>query len=215
MYTALIVAAGKSERMGGGQNKNLLLLKGKPLICHSVDCFLEDSDCQEIIVVCPEHEMNRFREVLPENITCIPGGNTRQASVLCGLESVSHAHVFIHDGARPCFHELMDRLKSAIITHEAVVPAIRFPDTIARVEQDVITADDDRESVRKIQTPQVFVTDLIRQAHLQAQNKNTHYTDDQTLYRHEMHREVHVVDGSEANIKATTHIDMMILEALL
>jgi 2-C-methyl-D-erythritol 4-phosphate cytidylyltransferase/2-C-methyl-D-erythritol 2,4-cyclodiphosphate synthase len=109
----------------------------------------------------------------------------------------------------------MDRLKRAIITYEAVVPAIRFRDTIARVEQDVITADDNRETVRKIQTPQVFVTEWIRQAHLQAKHNHTYYTDDQTLYRHEIRRDVHVVDGSEANIKVTTHLDMMILEAIL
>ncbi|HOP57073.1 MAG TPA: 2-C-methyl-D-erythritol 4-phosphate cytidylyltransferase [Bacillota bacterium] len=216
MYTALIMAAGQSVRSGLGHNKNLHPLKGKPMILYSVERFLGDPECSEIIVVVNNDEKEEFLNVLPKKIRVAVGGDTRQESVLAGLRLVKEDVVMIHDGARPNLsRQALERLKEGLRFHSAAALAISASDTLKLVRDNFVFGDIDRESVKRLQTPQAFPTDRIMDAHRKARDNNRTYTDDVSVYQNETGLPIWLVEGELKNIKATTFEDIKILEALI
>jgi len=216
MYSALIMAAGRGLRSGLAFNKNLFPIKGKPMILYSVDKFLADLDCQEVIVVTAKQDIETFKLVLPAKTIIVSGGKTRQESVLAGLKIVKSENVFIHDGARPNLKkEAIEKLKQALLLHEAVSLAAPVKDTLKICTNHEITKDIDRENAYSLQTPQVFPTKSILEAHVHAKNNKHQYSDDTPIYLHELGKKVFIVDGFDDNIKVTTFTDIKILEALI
>ncbi len=216
MYSALIMAAGQGLRSGLAFNKNLFPIKGKPMILYSVEMFLSDSDCQEIIVVTAKKDIEIFKSVLPAKTIFVVGGKTRQESVLAGLKNVKSEYVFIHDGARPNLKkEAIDKLKQALLLYGAASLAAKVKDTLKICINQEVTKDIDRENAYSMQTPQAFPTKLILEAHINAKNNNQQYSDDTSIYLHELEKKVYIVDGFDDNIKATTYTDIKILEALI
>jgi len=216
MYQALIVAAGLGTRSGLDHNKNLHPLKNKPMIRYSVERFLEDDDCESIIVVCSENDKERFAEVLGEDAEIVIGGPTRQKSVANGLSLVSAKYVLIHDGARPNLKkDAITAIKYKLAFSDSVTLCVRVKDTLAYIEEETIVGSINRESVVQIQTPQAFLTAKIKQAHGLAEESGHSYPDDASLIRGELNEEVAFVLGDSNNIKATTADDFVLLEALL
>ncbi|HRX91883.1 MAG TPA: 2-C-methyl-D-erythritol 4-phosphate cytidylyltransferase [Candidatus Izemoplasmatales bacterium] len=216
MYSVLIMAAGKSMRSGLERNKNLYPLKGKPMILYSVDRFLSDPKCRQIIVVANHEEQEEFVGIMPKNVQVVIGGDTRQKSVLNGLRHVSEDLVFIHDGARPNLSkEALERLKEGLRYHSAAALAVDSPDTLKTVRDNFVAGDIDRQTVRRLQTPQAFPTARILDAHRRARDHGHDYTDDVSVYQNEAGLPVWLVEGDERNIKATTFEDIKILEALI
>lgn len=216
MYSALIVAAGSGIRSGLPYNKVLYPIKDKPLIIYSVDRFLGDPDCEEIIVVAPEGELARFRSLLGKNAQIVSGGKTRQESVMAGLTNCHGQWVLIHDGARPNIRQdSIEKLKKTMLQKGATTLAVLVKDTLKACEDQKIAGDINRENTYSIQTPQAFLRIEILEAHRLALLHRHHYSDDTSVYWHELGKPVWVVEGTEDNLKATTKIDLMILEALL
>ncbi|MBU1144432.1 MAG: 2-C-methyl-D-erythritol 4-phosphate cytidylyltransferase [Firmicutes bacterium] len=217
MYSAVIVGAGSGMRTGLEYNKMFYLLKGKSMICYSVEVFLKDIDCEQIIVVTNKIDYEKIKNLfLDLNVKIVIGGETRQESVYLGLSKVKTKYVFIHDGARPNIKiEQIDQLKEALKKKNALTLGIRVKDTLKQTTNLRIVGDVDRNSVYTLQTPQVFITQEIIKAHeLANQSKHT-YSDDTSVYRSELHKDVFIVPGREDNLKGTTLIDLIILEALL
>ncbi len=215
-YQALIVAAGAGTRSGLDHNKNLHPLKGRPLLLYSVETFLKDTDCQGVIVVCPETETKAFAEALEGKSILIPGGSTRQQSVRLGLAAVTTKYVFIHDGSRPNLKsEAIMRLKRELRKHDALTLAIPVKDTLKTVSMNMVTGDVPRDTTVMIQTPQAFRSDKIKLAHELAARQEHEFSDDSSLIQHELRETVRIVPGDDDNIKATTKADFTILEALL
>ena len=164
---ALIVAAGKGERAGGGVPKQFAVLGGKALVAHSVDAFAAHPEIDDIyVVIGPGQQALLEAAMAGRRISgVIEGGAERQDSVRAGLEAISADSVLIHDAARPFLPAVaIDRLLAALKTADGAVPVLPVVDTLARgdgVLGDLV----DRAALFRIQTPQAFRYDAIMASH--------------------------------------------------
>ncbi|MEZ5996716.1 MAG: bifunctional 2-C-methyl-D-erythritol 4-phosphate cytidylyltransferase/2-C-methyl-D-erythritol 2,4-cyclodiphosphate synthase [Hyphomonadaceae bacterium] len=166
---AIIVAAGKGERAGGGVPKQYLPLFGRPLLRWSIDAFAGAGVDEVVAAIAPEHE-ERFRQAASgAAVRAVPGGATRTASVRAALAALAEADaVLIHDAARP---GLTAPVVKALLVEiaagaDAVAPALPCADALARVDaRGAIVADIDRSQLMRVQTPQAFRADTLRAAY--------------------------------------------------
>ena len=204
--SAVIVAAGKSTRMG--QNKILLKILGKSVLVRTVEAIKKANIASEIIVVASEENIPVFREELQniEDIRVIKGGNTRGESAYNGILASSGDFVLIHDGARPLVTEeiIKNTVVSALETGAAAAGVVP-KDTIKVVSsENVIETTVDRSSAILIQTPQVFCREEIKEAY---EKFGFNETDDCALMEKSGNK-VRVSEGSYENIKLTTAEDI-------
>lgn len=218
--SAVILAAGSSTRMG--TDKSVLTLDGIPVIIRAVQAFEKYDLVDEIIVVtkeesvpmiadlCAQYALKKVRRVMA-------GGATRAESSLIGVTAVDKKaeYIAIHDGARPLITQkvITDALYAARDYH-AAVPVIPSTDTLRMVENGFIGGDVDRDSVIRIQTPQIFDADLIKGALTYAVDKNVTVTDDSSAVRLTGFK-IKTVEGDVNNIKLTTPEDVPVAEAIL
>ncbi len=218
--SAVILAAGSSTRMG--TDKSVLTLDGIPVIIRAVQAFEKHDLVDEIIVVtreesvpmiadlCAQYALKKVRRVMA-------GGATRAESSLIGVTAVDKKaeYIAIHDGARPLITQkvITDALYAARDYH-AAVPVIPSTDTLRMVEDGFIGGDVDRDSVIRIQTPQIFDADLIKGALTYAVDKNVTVTDDSSAVRLTGFK-IKTVEGDVNNIKLTTPEDVPVAEAIL
>ena len=214
---AIIVAAGVSARMGS-IDKVFINLAGRPLICHSVDTFLNSNLFDSIVVVVAESKYEQSKDVLSEFISngaeVVIGGNRRQDSGRNGLEAISKCtFVAIHDGASPCVaRDVLIRGLDAVKYNGAVVPAIPVVDTFKRInESDQVLSTLARNSIRLIQTPQIFEYDLVVRAHRDVLRDSP----DDAFMVEQIGEPVTLYDGDPDNIKITRPIDLKIAESIL
>jgi 2-C-methyl-D-erythritol 4-phosphate cytidylyltransferase/2-C-methyl-D-erythritol 2,4-cyclodiphosphate synthase len=147
----------------------------------------------------------------------VPGGDTRQASVLAGLLALEAHHpdiVLIHDAARPFVDKpLLDRILAGLETHAGAIPGLRVADTLKRASPDhCIVATVPREGLWRAQTPQGFRFEAILAAHRQALADGAHDLTDDAAVAERAGLQVALVDGSEQNRKLTTLEDMSVAE---
>ena len=215
---AVIVAAGNASRMGG-IDKVMAPLDGEPMIVKTVRAFQECPAVREIVIVTrPDlletimslcHGFEKVRAV-------VAGGADRPASVRNGMNALSDKVklVAVQDGARPLVTwELIDRTVRAANTYHAAAPGIPVKDTTKIVEGGVVTETPDRNTLRAIQTPQVFDFDLLRGALQQAELEGAAITDDCSAVER-LGMKVRIVEGDEHNIKVTTPMDLKIAQML-
>jgi 2-C-methyl-D-erythritol 4-phosphate cytidylyltransferase len=170
---AVIVAAGRGERLGLDRPKAFAKLNGRPLLAESLE-RLEWSAWVDAIVVAAPPDWEEPVILLAEELGCgkvvaaVPGGETRAASVRAGLEEVPDdaAVVLVHDAARPVLaEEVIERLlKTLNEGWDGVVPGLPITDTVKRVERDQIVETVDRDALVITQTPQAFVWPALRDA---------------------------------------------------
>jgi 2-C-methyl-D-erythritol 4-phosphate cytidylyltransferase len=219
--TALVVAAGLGQRMGG-QDKILSLLGGKPVLAHSVETFLAATLVDEIVVVLHPERLETGRQLArergwPAHVRFCAGGVRRQDSVRLGLEEIGgEGWVLIHDGARPLLTPaLVERGLEAAAGTGAAVPGIAPIDTVKRVsERGLVRETLSREQLRAIQTPQVFRLSFIRNAHARFAEGTQEFTDDAALLE-AMGWPVAVFPGEAHNFKITTPEDLQRAELVL
>ena len=134
-------------------------------------------------------------------------------SALAGVSAVSTDAdwIAVHDGARPFVAEdLIERTLDAAIQYYAAIPVIKSTDTLKLIQEDgTVTGTVDRDAVVRVQTPQVFSADLLKGALTDAVAKGLLYTDDSAAVER-MGIQVHIVEGSEDNIKLTRPLDLEI-----
>ncbi len=217
----LIAAAGSGRRMGADRNKLLLPLAGRPLISWTLEAALRAERISWVGIVGQEVDRTEIL-ALVENaqkpVVWIQGGDTRQESVLRGLDGLpaEAKHVLIHDGAR-CLAEpaLFDRCADALEQGCALIAATPVTDTIKRVNgDDLIVETPLRSELWAAQTPQGFEVDQLRQGHAAAQDQGWSVTDDASLYER-LGWSVRVLDAGPSNIKVTTPFDLTVAEAVL
>ena len=124
--------------------------------------------------------------------------------------------IAIHDGARPLVtQDLIARVVNAANEYMAAVPAVRSVDTLKKIDGNgVITGGVDRDSVVRVQTPQVFDADIIKGALTKAVEKHLSLTDDCSAMDM-MGVRTHTVEGDAGNIKLTEPEDRVLAEAIL
>jgi len=223
---AVVLGGGVGQRLGAGMPKQLLRLAGRTLIEHCVAAFEQAPGVDEILVVMAggyvgqvEAMLAGFRKVS----AVIEGGVTRPDSTRVALAAIARAQpgeagVLLHDAARP----LVDRriiadCIASLRVHDAAGVAVPASDTMVITENGVMESMPRRETLLRCQTPQCFRLSVITRAHeLAAADPDFAPTDDcGVVLRYLPDVKVHVVPGSERNIKITYPQDLVIAEALL
>jgi 2-C-methyl-D-erythritol 4-phosphate cytidylyltransferase/2-C-methyl-D-erythritol 2,4-cyclodiphosphate synthase len=212
---ALLMAAGRGERLGGPVAKQFLPLLGRPVLRHAAEALLRDGLVEVIQPVCAEAERARVDAML-EGLPVRPavaGGDTRQASVRAGLEALSGAGpelVLVHDAARPVVPPgTVAAVVGALAVAEGAIPAQPVADTLKLGEGGTVHRTVSREGLYRAQTPQGFRFPLLLALHRQAPEGAT---DDAFLLEAAGHT-VRLVPGSESNVKITLSGDLERVEA--
>ncbi len=211
---ALIVAAGRGSRAGGGVPKQYRDLAGVPVLRHSVQVFARHPRIDRIRVMIHPDDRALYElavagfDLLPP----APGGATRQESVRLGLESLAElrpAQVLIHDGARPFIDAAtVDRTLDALRASPGAIPALPVTDTIKKADDGnkLVAATVDRSRLWRAQTPQGFHYEKILAAHRAAIGADL--PDDAAVAeRHGL--SVALAAGTETNFKITTEEDLL------
>jgi len=219
---ALVAAAGSSSRMGG-VNKLLEPLDGIPVLARTLMALQQADTIDEIIVATREEdlmEISRLCKVygVEKCTKVIRGGETRVHSVmLAALEAAPNtALLAVQDGARPLVTTaVIDRTVQAAARCSAAAPAVPVKDTVKTVREDNSVGETlVRDSLRAIQTPQVFDAALLKAALQDALEKEAPITDDCSAVER-LGKTVFLVEGDEENLKITTPIDLVVAEAIL
>lgn len=221
--SAIIAAAGLSERFGGSVTKQMVELFKKPVLVHTLLAY-EHSDCiHEIIIVARPDEIPFWHSACKEHCITkvtkiVAGGQTRQESVLKGLDAVDDRSKFvaIADGARCLImpSQINEVCRSAY-KYKAATAAHRSSDTVKIADKKgFIDKTIDRDTVWLAQTPQVFKTKLYRAAAYTALKEGFECTDDNSLAEFVGHP-VRLVECGSQNIKITTFEDMTVAEGIL
>lgn len=227
--SAIVVAAGSGERFGGNENKIFAKIGDQPVFLLALQLFVNREDvCQTILVVSPS-DIDQMKSKFGANIgfmgvKLVEGGKERHDSVAKGLAAVSEdaGLVCVHDAVRVCVaYDWIDQIYHAAVKHGAAIPACPMTSTLKRISPDgVITDTVSREGLFMAQTPQIFRTELIRQAYKDwAGGKfqipdGIPLTDDAQLVSAAGHP-VYVVDGDPRNIKITTKGDLTLASVIV
>lgn len=220
--TALIVAAGRGLRAGqDGLAKQYRPFAGKPVLAWSLDVFLCHPRITDVLVVIHPDDTDLYSEVVAD-FPPLPGpaigGQTRQESVLNGLQHLSDMppdQVLIHDAARPFVtDQLITHVCECIDEATGAVPARAVVETLKRSVSGVITDTVDRTDLFAVQTPQGFPFQRLLAAHRLAAKSVKTFTDDASVFEH-AEGKVILVDGDRQNIKLTTQDDFTYAEAQL
>ncbi len=212
-FSAIVVAAGKGLRVGGEIPKQFRILRGKPILRWSIDTLALAGADMIIAVVSPDTEADaRAALAGVDSVRFVHGGATRQESVRAGLEALADeapARVLIHDAARPDLPvDVIARLLAALEEHPGAIPVLRVVDSLAVAgEGAVMTGAAQRESLRRVQTPQAFRYADILAAHRDWQGAPDAGDDAQVLMA--AGGAVALVDGDERLKKITFAEDLM------
>ena len=219
--SAVIVAAGSSERMGN--DKLTADLGGIPVLARTLRAFENCPLIAEIIVVTRADRIEEMADLcrsfdISKVSKVLAGGATRVESALVGVSEADPKLnlIAIHDGARPLVsQELIERTVRAAKEHYAAVPVIPSTDTLKIVDaKGFVAGTVDRASTFRVQTPQVFKAEFIKGALTKAMEKELPLTDDCSAVEM-MGVKTVTVPGDEDNIKLTTPRDMIHAEAIL
>ncbi|MBI5170219.1 MAG: 2-C-methyl-D-erythritol 4-phosphate cytidylyltransferase [Candidatus Eisenbacteria bacterium] len=215
---AILLCAGRGERLGHDVPKAMVPLAGRPLFTWALEALQLAPSVDDVVVV---GDTRMLRELLAASgrastkiVAWVEGGAERQHSVARGLAAVPEACdlVAVHDGARALVSvDVIERAIAAAREDGAVLAAVALADTLKRVEDGVVTATPSRDGLWCAQTPQVFRRDWLVAAHAAA---SAVATDDAALVEAAGHA-VRVSPGDTANFKITTAADLATAEALL
>jgi len=215
---AIIVAGGSGTRMGSTTPKQFLDLRGRPVIIHTIERFLEAYPDIDIILVFPEAHAEEGEAMvasfLPDlKFRTTTGGTTRFHSMQNGLRMVSDPSViFVHDAVR-CLvtSELIRACHDEALSEGSAIPVVPVRDSLRRREGSSSRVVD-REGVVQVQTPQTFRSDVLLPASRQVFHPE--FTDEATVVE-ASGVEVNLIPGEETNIKLTLPADLVMAEMIL
>lgn len=213
---AVVVAAGRSTRFGGG-DKLLADLNGRPVIAWSLAALAAADSIGRVVIVGREDLLAELeavgREVLGEALAAVaPGGARRRDSVEAGLRAVTSEYAAIHDGARPLVTPaLIDACVAEAAKGAGAILVGPVTDTIKEVEGAMIVGSPERGRLRAAQTPQV----VRREAWLAAAALSEGDETDDAAMLARAGLQVRTVEGDPANLKVTRPADLTLARALL
>jgi len=221
MLSAIIVAAGSSQRMGF--DKLFAVLGDKPVVAHALDAF-ERAECvDEIILVGRDDRLVELQEVVrraegKKVRHVVSGGLHRQDSVRAGLNLLGPdvRYVAVHDAARPLITPgQIGRVFAECRVHGAAALAEPVTDTLKRADQErFVCGGVERAGLYAMQTPQVFSRDLLVEAYNAVAAKKLSITDEVSGVEH-LGRKVLLVPSDEFNLKITYPRDLLLAHAFL
>ncbi|MGE5600642.1 MAG: bifunctional 2-C-methyl-D-erythritol 4-phosphate cytidylyltransferase/2-C-methyl-D-erythritol 2,4-cyclodiphosphate synthase [Pseudomonadota bacterium] len=213
--TALIVAAGKGERLGGDVPKQFRPIGGKPVLRWAVEAMVRHPLINQVRVVIGAGQ----RDLAEAALSGLPvgelieGGAERSDSVLNGLMAIAEGTVLVHDAARPfCPTDVIDRLLGALEGYDGAVPVLAVADTLAKGSGGVLDEPVERKQLFRVQTPQAFHVEDLIYAYEEAGRKSA--TDESTVML-TAGLKVATVEGDAMLEKLTTPADWSRAEAIL
>ncbi len=212
MAVALVVAAGRGERLGSTGPKTLVELGGRPMLDWSVAALRAVAAITEIVVALPSGVS------APDGCIGVTGGEVRSASVRAALAAASPGAgvVLVHDGARPLVTPaLIEAVLAALDGVDCAIAAAPVTDTIKEVDAEgIVVRTLERSRLRSVQTPQVFTRTALERALAMPSEMVAAATDEAWLVERAGGR-VAVVDAPAENLKVTTPRDLRVAEQLL
>jgi 2-C-methyl-D-erythritol 4-phosphate cytidylyltransferase len=210
MAVALVVAAGRGERLGSARPKAFVVLAGRPMLEWCVETLHSVPAIEQIVVALPAGEQ------APAGCIGVLGGDVRAASVAAALAASSGDPVLIHDAARPLVsRELIERVLDGVVGVDGAIAASRVTDTTKQADADgIVTGTLDRSLLWAVQTPQVFRRDALERALDVPPDVLAAATDESWLVERAGGR-VRIVESSPENLKITTPRDLHISSELL
>ncbi|PYL17763.1 MAG: 2-C-methyl-D-erythritol 4-phosphate cytidylyltransferase [Verrucomicrobia bacterium] len=220
MLTAIIVAAGSSERMGF--DKLFALVSGKPVVAHTIAAFERTSCVEEIILVGRADGLGELRKLIgqPTKVKqIVAGGAERSDSVRAGLDrlNLKSDFVAVHDAARPMITPAKITRVFDICRTTGGAAALAEPinDTLKRADLDLAVKESvDRDGVYAMQTPQVFARKLLEEAYRLVAKKNVSVTDEVSAVEL-LGCKVVLVPNHDFNFKITYPRDLPLAEFVL
>ena len=218
---AIIVAAGNASRMGGA-DKQMMAIKGIPVLARTLLRFQNTSEIDEIIVVTKAEKTEAVAALAKEydisKLCCVVcGGATRQESVKNGIDALNSSvkTVLIHDGARPLIKEtIISRVAKEAQEFGAAACGARIYDTVKQIDADGnIIGTLDRDYLIRIQTPQGFDLEKYKEA-MESCPDISLCTDDCAVMESASYK-IRLVESDDTNIKVTTPGDVAAAERIL
>jgi 2-C-methyl-D-erythritol 4-phosphate cytidylyltransferase len=216
----IIVAGGSGTRMGTSIPKQYLSVGDKTILMHTMNKFHQTVTDAQIILVIPPQDFTLWQNLCEAHDFHVPhqvvgGGKSRFQSVKNGLDSISSIDgvVAIHDGVRPFVSEnvIVESFEVAKLKGSAIA-VVGLKDSIRKIEDNGVSAFENRSKFRLVQTPQTF--DLRRIKAAFEVEENDSFTDDATVYEFQGGH-VTLIEGNYENIKITTPEDLKYAEFLL
>jgi len=215
--SAIIVAGGIGTRMNAGIPKQFLLLRGKPMLMHSIKAFNTAYPGITLVLALPPDQFPAWETLCREYQFNVPhtlsaGGKTRFHSVRQALSVIpGEGLVAIHDGVRPLVSTTLIRQAFQTATKLGnCIPVIPLSESI-RILKGETSLPVDRNVYRVVQTPQVFRVDMIKKAYEQPWEER--FTDDATVAE-SIGETIHLIPGDPVNLKITHPSDLTVAESL-
>ena len=214
----IIVAGGLGERMNSTIPKQFMEISGKPILMHTIQKFYNYLNTINIIVVLPETQIEHWISLCKTHSFNIAhqitkGGLKRFYSVKNGLSLADQEGLIaVHDAVRPLVSEdTIERVFAFAEKHGNAIAVEEIDDSIRQIKNEN-NFPVDRNSFRRIQTPQCFHFDILRQAY--EQDFQDSFTDDATVVE-SLGIKINLVKGNKENIKITHPVDLKIAEVLI
>jgi 2-C-methyl-D-erythritol 4-phosphate cytidylyltransferase len=219
---AVLVAAGRGERLGEDRPKAFVRLGDLPLLAEPLRRLDESGWIDQIVLVAPP-EWEEPAILLAEELgaskvsACVPGGETRTESVRAGVAEVPEdaAVIVVHDAARPLISEdVIERVIAALGEgFDGAVPGLPLADTVKRVRDGVVVETVPRDELVTVQTPQAFVAPVLRAALSGLSVESTQSPTDCASIVEANGGRIKVVEGDEKLLKVTTRADLERVDA--
>ncbi len=215
----ILVAAGRSNRMGRSGDKVWKAVAGRPILFYSILAFLKAGLRDLVVVVRPGQRglaTRRLKAVTSRaRLTVVEGGKERQDSVWNGATASAAEFVLVHDVARPAVSVRVIRaVWEGSVRHGACIPVVPANDTLKRISRNRVVSTVDREGIFCVQTPQGFRRSILLEALTTARTRGWRGTDCAGLVE-KLGRPVIAVVGDQTNLKVTRPEDLRIFERLL
>jgi 2-C-methyl-D-erythritol 4-phosphate cytidylyltransferase len=218
-YNIIIVAGGTGSRMQSTVPKQFIEIKGKPILIHTIQKFIEFDEFINVIVCVHKDYLTDANFMLAEyfpdkNIQTVVGGETRFHSVKNGLNCITNKNdiVGIHDAARPFVSiETIARCFETAAKKGNAIPVIPLNESVRLVTNSINKAVS-RDDYKIVQTPQCFLVSIIKNAF--EQDFSPFFTDDATVLER-MDETINLVEGNFENIKITNPYDLKFAELYL
>lgn len=220
MYSLILLNGGIGSRTGANQPKQLLKLRGIPILVYALVTADRVEQISQIVVNYPPEWREQIDQVLEAYaistpVTLVEAGHSRHSSVAAMVPHCTNDDVIIHESARPLVRGSdFRRLIDSEFRNVSLMSEIAF--TVAPVDPSTseVTGSLDRARLRNVQLPQKFSKADLQAAHDRAVEQQLEYTEDATLVS-DSGFPVHFIEGSDENFKVTTKTDLKMAGFLL